>query len=281
LHAVVGALLFRGADVPTVVIYTKLVLLQVKSQLQYPANFVLSLLATFLFTSLDLATILVIFANISSLGQWNAPDVIFLYAASASSFSLADMMLGGLDRLPQLVRDGNFDSMLFRPRSPFFQLLASDFVFSRIGRLIQSVIVVIVISAVYLHVTWSLAKIAILIMAIISGSVILGAVWICGACISFWIDGAGEFVNSFSTGSLFIAQYPITIYPIWLRWAATFVIPVGFVIYMPASYLLDKPAAFGLPVMVRIATPLIAVLAALAATLVWRVSIRYYRSAGG
>jgi len=265
----------------SVTIYVRLVRLQVRSQLQYTANFLMSILATFLFTSLDLATILVIFSNVRTLGGWTAQQVLLLYGAAASSYALADMLLGSLDRLPQLIREGNFDSMLFRPRSPFFQLLASDFMLSRSGRLIQSIIVVIVICTVYIHIAWTAGAILILMAAVISGAVILGSVWVAGACISFWIEGASEFVNTFSSGALFVTQYPINIYAQWLQIAVTFILPIGFVIFMPASYLLHKAPIFDMPSVLRLFSPLVAILAAAAATALWRLSIRHYRSAGG
>jgi len=241
----------------------------------------MSVLATFLFTSLDLATILVIFSNIRTLGGWTAQQVLLLYGAAASSYALADMLLGSLDRLPQLIREGNFDSMLFRPRSPFFQLLASDFMLSRGGRLAQSIIVVIVICTVYIHIAWTAGAILVLTVAVISGAVILGAVWVAGACISFWIEGAGEFVNTFSSGALFVTQYPLNIYAQWLQATVTFIIPIGFVIYMPTSYLLHKAPIFDMPSVLRLSSPLVAGAATAAAAALWRSSIRHYRSAGG
>jgi ABC-2 type transport system permease protein len=267
--------------VSAVTVYARLVRIQIRAQLQYRVSFALSLAGTFLFTTLDLVAILVLFHNISAMAGWTASQVAMLYAAASMSFALSDMVLGSLDQLPTMVRDGTFDALLIRPRSAFFQLLAADFMLRRAGRLVQAVIVLAVVSGGFLHVDWDLAKIVVLCVTVLSGAVILGSVWVIAASVAFWVDDSGEFVNSFSSGALYLAQYPMDIYANWLRKLVFFVVPIGFVIYLPASWLLGKPEVSGLPPALRFASPAVAVLTIIIATLVWRLSVRRYRSAGG
>ncbi|MFI0898191.1 ABC transporter permease [Streptomyces sp. NPDC020983] len=265
----------------TVGVYLRLIRLQVRSQAQYRTGFLLSVAGTFLFTTLDFAAILVLFHNVHSIGGWSAAEVSLLYASAALSYAITDMVLGSLDTLPQLVRDGTFDSLLMRPRSAFFQLLASDFMFRRCGRLLQAAIVLaVLLCGGFLHVSWTPARAAVLLSAVFGGAVILGAVWVVGACISFLVDGAGEFVNTFSTGMQFLAQYPLDIYSSWLRRLVVFVVPVGFVSYGPVAYLLGKDVGWEASTAVFL-PPLVALASAAAATAVWQTSIRRYRSAGG
>jgi viologen exporter family transport system permease protein len=264
---------------PTLVVYSRLVLLQIRAQMQYRWSFALSMSGTFLFTALDFAVILIVFHNIHSLVGWSAPEVALLYSAAAMSFALADIVLGSLDQLPRMIRDGSFDTLLLRPRSSLFQLLATDFMLRRAGRLIQAFIVFIVLLTRFLNVDWTMAKAIVLSSAIISGAVILGAVWICAASVCFWVDGAAEFVNVFSTGSLFFAQYPLGIYAGWLRQLVLYVVPIGFVIYMPATYILEKSAALGHTG--QFASPAVAAVSVATAALFWRRGIRHYKSAGG
>jgi ABC-2 type transport system permease protein len=261
-------------------VYIRLVRVQVRGQLQYRASFALSIAGTFLFTTLDLVAILVLFHNITALAGWSAAEVTLLYAASALSFALADVVLGSLDSLPGMVRDGTFDTLLIRPRSAFFQLLSTDFLLRRAGRLVQAV-PVLVVAATLLTVNWTPGRIVVLTLAVLSGAVIMGAIWIVAASVAFWVDGAGEFVNAFTTGASFLAQYPLDIYSLWLRRLAFFILPVGFVIYLPMCWILARPDASGLPGVFRFASPLVAGAAAATATAVWRLSIRRYRSAGG
>lgn len=262
-------------------VYLRLVRVQARAQLQYRTSFALSLAGTFLFTTLDFAAILIIFTNLTLLAGWTAAEVSLLYAGAAMSFALADMVLGSLDRLPAIVRDGTFDLLLLRPRSAFFQLLASDFMLRRGGRLIQASAVLAVVLTVPLDIDWTPARALVLVTAIASGAVILGAIWVVAACLTFRVVEAGEFVNTFTTGSSFLAQYPMSIFGAELRRVVLFIVPIGFVIYLPATYVLGKPTDVGVAGAARFASPLVAVVTALLATRAWRSSVRHYQSAGG
>jgi ABC-2 type transport system permease protein len=100
------------------------------------------------------------------------------------------------------------------------------------------------------------------------------------ATIAFWIVDAIEFVNAFTYGGSFLSQYPLNVFAWWLRGLVVFVLPIAFVAYFPALYVLDKPDELGFPNALRFASPLVAVLAALAAAAMWRGAVRRYRSVG-
>jgi ABC-2 type transport system permease protein len=265
---------------PAIPLYLRLTILQVRCQMQYRFNFALSLLGTFLFTTLDFAAILIVFHNIQTLAGWSLVQVALLYSSAAVSFALADIVVGGLDRLPDMIRDGTFDTLLLRPRSTFFLLLTRDFMIGRAGRLIQAAGVLVVVAQL-LNVYWSPARVAVLIAAVLSGAVIMGAIWVIAACVAFWAVDSGEFVNTFTTGALFVAQYPAGIFTGWMRRGVVFVVPVAFVIYLPATYLLGKRDALGIPIAARLASPAVALAVAAVAAYVWRFAVKRYRSGGG
>jgi ABC-2 type transport system permease protein len=267
--------------VSTAVVYLRLVRIQVRSQLQYRASFALSIAGTFLFTTLDFATILILFSNVSTIAGWSASQVALLYAVSALSFSLIEIVLGSLDRLPVFIRNGMFDTIMVRPRSAFFQLLATDFLFRRAGRLFQSVIVLVIVATQFLKIEWTAARVVMLCVTVISGAVIMGSVWVVAASVAFWVDDAAEFVNAFTTGAAYLAQYPVDIYKSWLRGLVFFVIPIGFATYLPLAWVLGRPNVSGLPTVFQFTTPIVAAVTVLIASVVWRISIRRYRSAGG
>ena len=92
---------------------------------------------------------------------------------------------------------------------------------------------------------------------------------------------SGEFTNAFTYGGNFLAQYPIDIFSSWLRRFLAYIVPLAFVSYFPALYILDKPDPLGLPRLLEFSSPLVAAIAAVIAGLVWRGAVRHYRSAGG
>ena len=240
----------------------------------------LQIVATALLTLLDFVMILVLFENVPTLDGWTVQEVALLYGLAAISFALTDLVVGHLDLFPQMIRDGSFDQILVRPLPSLLQVVASDFSLRRIGKVAQG-IGVLAVALVAVDVDWSVGRAAMIPLAIASGTLIYAGVWIALATIAFWIVDAIEFVNAFTYGGNFLSGYPITIFGRWLRNLVLFVIPIAFVSYFPALYVLDRPDELGLPEGLRYLSPLVAVVTAIAAKLVWENAVRHYRSAGG
>ena len=261
-------------------LYPRLIAAHIRSQLQYRVSFALDLLGATLLTFLDFVAILVIFQQVPALGGWTIAEIAFLYALATISFALADLVIGHLDLFPNMIREGTFDVLLARPLPSLFQVVASDFALRRVGKALQGA-AVLVVALVELGVDWNPGRIAMIPLAIVAGTVIYGAIWVGLATIAFWIVDAIEFVNAFTYGGSYLSQYPVNIFARWLRGLVLFVVPVSFVAYFPALYILDKPDTLGLPDALRFASPLVAVLAALVANAAWNNAVRHYRSAGG
>ena len=268
------------ASLEGVVVYRRLIGAQIRSQLQYRGSFALDLLATFLISFLDFLGILVLFHNIPRLSGWSVHEVAFLYANSAVAFALADLVVGHLDHLGQRLRAGTFDVILVRPRGSLFQLVASDIGLRQVGRFAQGV-VVFVYAASGLDVHWDAGRVAMVVLMVPTGFVLFASVWIAAMCVVFWTTEGGEFTSAFTYGGQFLTEYPIDIYSAWLRRFLAYIVPLAFVCYFPALYILDKPDPLGLPRFLDFASPLVAAGAAVVASFVWRFAVRHYRSAGG
>ena len=261
-------------------IYLRLIGARARSQLEYRASLVLQIFASALLTLLDFVMILVLFENVPELDGWTVQQVALLYGIAGVSFALTDLIVGHLDLFPQMIRDGTFDQILVRPLPSLLQVVASDFSLRRIGKILQAVAVLVVALAAA-DIEWTLGRAAMVPLAVVSGTLIYTGVWIALATIAFWIVDAIEFVNAFTYGGNFLSAYPITIFGRWLRNLVLFVIPIAFVAYLPALYILDKPDELGLPDALQYASPFVAVLTVLVARLVWENAVRHYRSAGG
>ena len=264
----------------TLGIYRRVVGARIRSQLQYRVSFALDVVGTLLVSFLDFGAILVIFHQVPALGGWSVGEVAFLYAISSITFSVSDMVLGHLEQISRLVRDGTFDLILVRPLGSLFQVVSSDFSLRRLGRVVQSVCV-LVYALIVVDVDWSVGRAAMLALTFVTGPLIFAGVWIAGCALTFWTIERTEFANAFTDGGSFLAQYPINIYGPWVRRFLAFVVPMAFVAYFPALYVLDKDDALGLPRALQFASPLAAAASVAGGLLAWRFAVRRYRSAGG
>jgi len=260
-------------------IYRRLVGSRIRSQTQYRLSFALTIVGNSLLSFLDFAAILVLFEQVDALGEWSVAEVGLLYGISCVSFALTDLAVGQLDKLPQMIRLGEFDQILVRPLGSLLQVICADIALRHLGRFLQG-LVVLAVALTQVDVEWSASRAAMLLLAIVAGSAIFAGIWVAFATISFWLIDSFEVTNSFTYGGSFVAHYPINIFGPWLRRLVIFVIPLAFVSYFPSLYVLGKDDALGLPPALQFASPAVAVAAGLAGWLLWRTAVRRYRSVG-
>jgi ABC-2 type transport system permease protein len=252
---------------------------QAAAQLQYRTSFLLQSLGQFLATFADLATILLLFNRFTSLAGWTLPEVAFLYGLGTTAFGVSDLLCGGFDNLSKMIKTGTFDRVLTRPAGTFVQVLASDLQIRRLGRVVQG-LMALGLAISWLDLTWTLPKVLVAIMAVVSGSIVFSAIWVIGAAITFWTVETSEVTNVFTYGGSELVSYPMPIYADGIRRFFTYVVPLAFVSYLPSLYILEHPDPLGLPPFLQLASPLVAVVFLLVARGCWELGVRHYQGTG-
>ncbi len=252
---------------------------RVRSQLAYPVSFGLDALGQAIAQANELAVILVVFAQVESLGGFTRDEVLLIYGFAGISFGLADLAVGQLDELPRWIRTGELDVLLARPLGVLPQLLTSDLQLRRLGRVAVGVVVLVLV-LIQGQVAPTPLNVLLILTTPLIGATITSAVWVATCSVSFWVIEGREVANAFTYGSQLTTSYPITVFGPWLRRALCYAVPSAFVAYFPALALLDRPDPLGLPHALRYAAPLVAVAAVAVAALVWRTAVRHYQGAG-
>lgn len=243
----------------------------------YRASFALMTLFGLASGAMDLAAILVVFANTTTLAGFTREEVLFLYGTASVSFTLCDIFVSNLDRISQHIKAGTLDTFLIRPVSAWIQIAADRFVPTRIGRVLQAV-ATLAYAVAALDLDWRRAWMIPVMIA--TGVVIFAALWTLAGALQFVLTDAPEVVNSFTYGTHQLSQYPLSIYARDLVRGVTYVLPLAFVNWQPGLYALGRDDPFGTPGFMRFLGPAAALALALAAGLAWRQGIRHYRSTG-
>lgn len=251
----------------------------IRSSMTYRASFVITVFGNLLVTGLDFVAILLMFSQVDSLGGWSLPEVAFLYGLSATAFGLADLTFGSMDVLGSRMRDGSFDILLVRPAPVLAQVAADHFAVRRLGRITQGVLV-LGWGLLAVDVDWTTAKVLLMPVMLISGGVIFCALFVAGAAFQFLAQDAAEVQNAFTYGGTTLLQYPPTVFGKDFVRGVTFMLPLAFVNWVPAAYVLERPYPLGLPQWASFASPLVAVACCALAGLAWRAGLRSYRSTG-
>jgi ABC-2 type transport system permease protein len=260
-------------------IYGRLVGARIRSDFQYRVSFVLFFFSQGFITVLDFVAIAIIFEQVPQLAGWSLAEVAVLYGLTGTAFSIADMLVSAVENVSVRIKDGTFDLLLIRPLGPLLQLVTDDFAPRRAGKLLQSVLILgLALDAAHIH--WTAGRVAMVPITVLSGTVIFGAVWVLTSCVTFWLVEGREVMNAFTYGGNYMTQYPLAVYGTWLRRLLAYLVPMAFVNYFPAVYLLGRHDLLGAPTVVRFASPAIAVVLAVIAHAAWTGAIRHYRSTG-
>ncbi|QOV47594.1 ABC-2 family transporter protein [Streptomyces chromofuscus] len=251
----------------------------IKSTMAYRASFVMTTAGNFAATALDFVAILLMFSRVDALGGWTLPEIAFLYGLSGIAFGLADLAIGSMERLGRRVRDGTLDTLLVRPAPVLAQVAADRFALRRLGRVVQGALV-LGFALAHLDIDWTPLKVLLMPVMLLSGAAIFSAVFIGGAAFQFVAQDASEVQNAFTYGGTTLLQYPPTVFGKELVRGVTFVLPLAFVNWLPASHILERPYPLDLPDWVAFTPPLVAVACCALAGLAWRAGLMSYRSTG-
>ncbi|KOV28783.1 transporter [Streptomyces sp. H021] len=259
--------------------YGLIVAMWVRSTMTYRTSFVLSTVGNAAITLLDFVAIYIMFSHVDALGGFTLPEVALLYGSCSASLGLADLLLGNTDRIGARIRDGSLDTMLVRPVPLLAQVAADRFALRRLGRIGQG-LGVLGWALWTLDVEWTAGKVLLVPVMLLAGGSIFAAVMVAGAAFQFIAGDAAEVQNSFTYGGCTMLQYPPTVFATDLLRAVTFVVPLAFVNWLPALYVLGRPDPLGLPGWAAFLSPLVALAVFVPASLAWRAGVRSYRSTG-
>ncbi|MFF2331377.1 MULTISPECIES: ABC transporter permease [unclassified Streptomyces] len=269
----------RSALVDGVRAYGLIAAMWLRSTMAYRASFAMTAFGSFAVTAFDFIAILMMFSHVDALGGYTLPEIALLYGATGTAFGLADLVMGSMDRLGRRVRDGTLDTLLVRPAPVLAQVAADRFALRRVGRITQGALV-LGYALVTLDIGWTPLKVAMIPLMLLSGAAIFASVFVAGAAFQFIAQDASEVQNSFTFGGNTLLQYPPSIFATDLVRGVTFVVPLAFVNWLPALYVLGRDYPLRLPDGVAFLPPVVAGLCWLLAGLAWRRGLRAYRSTG-
>jgi len=265
----------------TLAIYRRLISVQIRSQMAYRVSFWTELVGVALVSILEYSSLALVFAKFNNLGGWSLGQVAFLYGLAEFSFGVMDLLFSGFD--PDIfglqIRRGSFDQLLLRPINITLQVIGSEFVLRRFGKIIIGIL--IFISAIHLYpITWSVPKVLLVLFSIFSQVCFFGGLFIIGSTITFWTVESIEVINIFTYGGSYMISHPMHIFPNSLRRFFTYIIPVAVINYYPAIYVFEINDPFGLPDWTAFLAPIIGILLLAAALAFWRFGINHYQSTG-
>lgn len=255
-------------------LYLKYLSIHFRSQLQYRGSFLMTMFGQFIMSFTVFLSIYFMFSRFNSVQGFTYNEVLLCFAVVLMAFSISECFARGFDTFSTIIGNGEFDRVMVRPRNEIFQVLCTKIELSRIGRLIQAVIIFIyAIPAA--EITWTMDRIITLILMIASGVVVFSCLFVIYASLCFFTTEGLEFMNIFTDGGREFGKYPFSIYGSEVLKFLTYVIPLALFQYYPFLYLTGKSDNW-----VFMLLPIIAMLFVIPSLAFWRLGIRHFKSTG-
>lgn len=255
-------------------LYKRYLSMLLKSQLQYKASFVMTAIGQFLVSFTTFLSMYFMFSRFHHVDGYSFSEVLLCFSTVLMSYSFTECFARGFDVFPRLIRTGELDRILVRPRSVVFQVLTSTMEFTRFGRFLQAVLVM-AYAIPTSGIVWTWDKVVTLLTMFAGGCGVFTGLFILYASFSFFtIDGL-EFMNIFTDGAREFGKYPLSIYGEGVLKLLTYVVPIAVFQYYPFLYLIGRSTN-----LLMMALPLTGFVFIVPCYLLFRLGLSKYQSTG-
>ena len=209
------------------------------NELQYRVNFFVQLLQSLIQVGTALIMLALVYSHTTELNGWSESELLTLIGVQ--------VLLGGfihtfiqpnMQRLMEDVQQGTLDYALTKPEDS--QLLISV----RMVRMWQVVeiasgLVLMIVGLSGVQQSIGVADAVAFGIALLIGGVLVYCFWLVITTGAFWVVRMENVLELFE-GIYQTGRWPVTVYPVWLRFSVTFLIPIGFAVTVPAEALTSR-----------------------------------------
>lgn len=246
---------------------------------EYPSNILGWLLSNPIQFLLGFAAIRFAVEQFGEINGWNYGQLAFLYGISVISHALSMIFFVQGWFMGFYVIEGEFDRFLTRPMSVLYQFFFTNINVFGLTDLIPGILVFLY-GCVKTDFPFTVTNVVGILVMLTGAVLIRGGIYILLGSTSFWTKSANDFGQF--TQEIFdkTTMYPLSMYPESLQLILTFLIPIGWVSFYPASELLGIEHSFStgnLGVWITLGVGFVTMLIA---GFVFQTGLKQYESAG-
>ena len=182
----------------------------------------------------------VVLSRFDAIAGWGIGEIAFLYGLRLTIHAVAGVLAGPFFGLEWQVRSGEFDRYLVRPVPPLLQFMTQSVQISILGDLLGGLAIFAAAMSIT-NVAWSVAAVGYLLLAVLGGAMVELAIRVLIGAMSFRWQTSQSFMFLADSVVSTYGNYPLTIFGTALGFLLTFLVPIAFVAYFPATVLLEGP----------------------------------------
>ena len=249
----------------------------VMTVIEYPSNIAGWLISNPLQFIMGYAIIKFVVESFGEINGWNYGQLAFLYGLSVISHALSMIFFVQGWFMGYYVIEGEFDRYLTRPLGVLYQFFFTNINIFGVTDLIPGILVFLYgCSRCGIHV--NLLFLLQIVIILLGATLIRGGIYILLGSTSFHTRSAVDFGQYTQKIMDKTTMYPLSMYPESIQFLLTFLIPVGWISFYPASALLGLNPFGGMAV--PFITLGVGMLVMLAAGVYFRLGLKKYESAG-
>lgn len=250
-----------------------------RSALQYRLNIAVTVLGGAVYHGSGFAFLWVLLHTFHTLAGWSIGPVAFLYGLRLLAHAVWLVAIGGVTWVDRMVREGEFERMLLRPVNPLLQVVTNRRDLMYLGDL-STALAVFGVATVAARVDWSPAAVAFLVLAVLGGALIEASVQLAVGALAFRLLYSWP-LRLFADDTVsMLGAYPHRVFGTATQRLFTYVLPVAFIAYLPASTLLHRTGELAVPPVLGYAGPLVGAGLFALAYAGWTRQLRHYQGVG-
>ena len=205
------------------------------------------------------------FAGFRRVGGWGLHDLALMLGLIMCVVAISGIFFGGYRDMAAAILRGEVDALLTQPKSVLARLLARESIATAWGDLVMGLWLLFAFAAL----SWS--DIPLVVIGLVCGTAVYIASAVVYASLAFWFAGARSFARDLTDFMLLFSSYPGTIYTGATKFVAYTLLPAGFVVLTPVTFL-RAPSLQAFAILIASALGYAAI-----AILVFRLGMRRYR----
>ena len=218
-------------------IYKSFFAMYMKSRLIYKADFVLGFCSQLISLIFSVAFISLLFTQIENLQGWTFNEIILLTGFSGLVLNLHHIFFFAPYRLGEdYIISGRMDRYFVRPLNMLYQVFARYIADDNISKFLANFFMIIY-AVNQIGLTVSVGKILYALLAIISGVMILGSIFVTFGTTAFWTGRSQAIFWLFFRISDF-RRYPYNIFSQPIKILLITLVPIAFTSFFPTTFLL-------------------------------------------
>lgn len=201
----------------------------ISSVMEYRVSFIIQSFGMVLNNSAFIFFWWILFNNVNSIGGYGFQDEMMLWAIMSSSFGICFIVFGNINLVTRMILNGELDTYLLQPKDPLVNIICSKTSVSAWGDTLYGIILFLLIKG------FDIRTFLLFLLFCVTGALIFASVLVTFHSLSFFSGNTEGLTQLITEFLISFSIYPEGIFNNSIKYILYTIIPVAFIVYIPAK----------------------------------------------